>query len=132
MLDRCPKNQTIGDNLVRAWSKINSSKYKRELCAISGGSDSDIMLDICYMCDKDNKVDYIWYDTGLEYQATKDHMKFLEERYGIKIKVCKAVKPIPTVCKQYGQPFLSKRVSDYMSRLQRHNFKWEDKPFEEL
>ena len=32
----------------------------------------------------------------------------------------------------YGQPFCSKRVSDCIRRLQMHNFKWEDKPFEEL
>lgn len=132
LLEKCPKNQDIGDNLVKAWAKINSSKYKKELCAISGGSDSDVMLDVCWKCDKDNKIEYVWYDTGLEYQATKDHLKYLENKYGIEIKVCKAVKPIPAVCKQYGQPFLSKRVSDYMSRLQRHNFKWQDKLFEEL
>lgn len=132
LISDVPQNQIIGDNLVRAWSKINSSKYNKVLCAISGGSDSDIMLDICNRCDKDNKIDYVWYDTGLEYQATKEHLKYLEEKYEIKIYVCKAIKPIPTVCKKYGQPFLSKRVSDYMSRLQRHNFKWEDKSFEEL
>lgn len=132
LISNCPKNQIIGDNLIRAWSIINDPKYKKIVCAISGGSDSDVMLDIVWKCDKDNKIDYVWYDTGLEYQATKDHLKFLENKYRIEIKVCKAAKPIPTVCKQYGSPFLSKRVSDYMSRLQRHNFKWENKSFEEL
>ena len=39
-----------------AWSKINNSKYKNILCSISGGSDSDVMLDIVWRCDKDNKV----------------------------------------------------------------------------
>lgn len=132
LLENCPKNQIIGDNLVRAWSKINSSKYKKIVCSISGGSDSDVMLDICTKCDKDNKIEYVWFDTGLEYQATKDHLKYLEEKYGIEIKSYKAIKPIPLTCKQYGQPFLSKQVSEFMSRLQKHNFKWEDKSFEEL
>ena len=67
LLKSCPKNQIIGDNLVRAWSKINSRKYKNILCSISGGSDSDVMLDIVWRCDKDNKVTYVWFDTGLEY-----------------------------------------------------------------
>ena len=40
--------------------------------------------------------------------------------------------PIPLSCIRYGQPFLSKQVSENISRLQKHNFKWEDKPFEEL
>lgn len=46
LLENCPQNQIIGDNLVRAWAKINSSKYEKIVCSISGGSDSDIMLDI--------------------------------------------------------------------------------------
>ena len=132
LLENCPKNQTIGDNLVRAWSKINSNKYDKIVCSISGGSDSDIMLDICTKCDKDNKIEYVWFDTGLEYQATKDHLRYLEKKYGIEIKSYKAIKPIPSTCKQYGQPFLSKQVSEFMRRLQKHNFRWEDKSFEEL
>lgn len=132
LLENCPKNQTIGDNLVRAWSKINSSKYEKIVCSISGGSDSDVMLDICTKCDKDNKIEYVWFDTGLEYQATKEHLKYLEEKYGIKIKSYKAIKPIPLTCKQYGQPFLSKQVSEMIRRLQTHNFLFEDKTFEEL
>jgi len=31
-----------------------------------------------------------------------------------------------------GQPFISKQVSQFVEGLQRHNFKWEDKPLEEL
>ena len=126
LLENCPKNQTIGDNLVRAWSKINSSKYDKIVCSISGGSDSDITLDICVMCDKNGKIIYVMFDTGLEYQATKDHKKYLEQKYGIEIVVLRAEKPIPICCKQYGQPFLSKQVSEYISRLQKHNFQWED------
>lgn len=132
LLESCPKNQTIGDNLVRAWSKINSSKYKNILCSISGGSDSDVMLDIVWRCDKDNKVTYVWFDTGLEYQATKDHLKYLEEKYNIEIHPYKAIKPIPSSCKKYGQPFISKQVSEFIQRLQAHNFKWEDEDFDTL
>ncbi len=132
LLESCPKNQTIGDNLVRAWSKINSSKYKNILCSISGGSDSDVMLDIVWRCDKDNKVTYVWFDTGLEYQATKEHLKYLEEKYNIKIHSYKAIKPIPSSCKIYGQPFISKQVSEFIQRLQAHNFKWEDEDFDTL
>lgn len=132
MLSTCPRNQTIGDNLVRAWAKINSPKYRNIVCTISGGSDSDVMLDIVWRCDKDNKVEYVWFDTGLEYQATKEHLKYLEERYGIRILTYKAKKPIPICCREYGQPFISKNVSNMMQRLMRHNFTWEDKPFDEL
>ncbi len=132
LLDRCPKNQTIGDNLIRAWSKINSSKYEKIVCTISGGSDSDVMLDIVWQCDKDGKVEYVWFDTGLEYQATKDHLKFLEEKYGIEVKSYKAIVPIPTSCRKYGQPFINKNTSEMIDRLQRHGFQWEDEPLDVL
>ena len=132
LLNGCPVNQTICDNLIRAWTIINNSKYKSILCSISGGSDSDVMLDIVWRCDKDNKVTYIWFDTGLEYQATKDHLKYLEERYGITFHSYRAIKPIPTSCKEYGQPFLSKQVSEFIQRLQKHNFQWEDEDFDTL
>ncbi|MFR2243721.1 MAG: phosphoadenosine phosphosulfate reductase family protein, partial [Anaerobutyricum soehngenii] len=101
LIKDCPKNQVILDNLIRAWAIINNPKYRKILCSISGGSDSDIMLDIVWKCDKDNKVDYVWFDTGLEYQATKDHLKYLEEKYNIKFICKKAIKPIPIVCKEY-------------------------------
>jgi 3'-phosphoadenosine 5'-phosphosulfate sulfotransferase (PAPS reductase)/FAD synthetase len=104
----------------------------KAICSISGGSDSDIVLDICVKLDTEKKVIYVFFDTGLETQATKKHLKYLENKYGIEIKIEKAVKPIPICCRQYGVPFLSKMVSEWVSRLQRHNFKWEDKPFEEL
>ena len=132
LLQTCPVNQIIGDNLVRAWSKINSQKYQQILCSISGGSDSDDMLDIVWRCDKNNKVVYIWFDTGLEYQATKEHLKYLEEKYKITIHPYKAIKPIPISCRMYGEPFLSKQVSEFIQRLQRHDFQWEDEDFDTL
>ena len=56
----------------------------------------------------------------------------MEHKYNIKIRPHKAIIPIPTACKQYGQPFISKHVSEMIYRLQRHNFKFEDKSFDEL
>ncbi|MDF2505921.1 phosphoadenosine phosphosulfate reductase family protein [Clostridium sp.] len=132
ILEICPKDKIIVDNIIRAYSKINSSKYKKIVCTISGGADSDIVIDICTKMDNDNKITYVWFDTGLEYEATKEHLKYLEIKYNISIKVEKAIKAIPTTCKQYGQPFISKNVSEMISRLQKHEFKWEDGNFDEL
>ena len=102
------------------------------LCSISGGSDSDIVLDLIYNVDHDKKVKYYWINTGLEYDATKEHIDFLEKKYGIEIKRIKPEKPIPTCVREFGVPFLSKYVSEMMERLQRHNFGWEDEPLEVL
>lgn len=132
LIQAMPKNEVIANNMIIAHSKINSPLYDSVMVSISGGADSDIVLDICAKVDRDNKCSYVWFDTGLEYQATKDHLKRLAEKYGIEITPYKAVKPIPTCCREFGQPFLSKQVSEWIERLQRHNFKWQDKPFEEL
>lgn len=90
LLQNTPNNIIITDNLIRAWHIINNPIYERICCSVSGGADSDIMLDICVKCDVSNKIDYIWFDTGLEYQATKEHLEFLENKYGIKIIKYKA------------------------------------------
>jgi 3'-phosphoadenosine 5'-phosphosulfate sulfotransferase (PAPS reductase)/FAD synthetase len=102
------------------------------LVSISGGSDSDIVMDLVERHKGDANVKYVWFDTGLEYEATKQHLRYLENRYGVEIETFKAVTPIPISCNKKGVPFLSKEVSDMIYRLQRHNFKWDDKPFEVL
>ncbi len=111
-------------------SKIE--QYGNIAVSVSGGSDSDIMIDMVTKCDPDKKVKYVFFDTGLEFQATKEHLEYLEKKYDIKIERKKAIKSIPLSCRQYGQPFLSKHVSEMISRLQKHNFNWEDKSFDEL
>lgn len=135
LLNDVPKNQTIGDNLIRAWNIINNKKYKTIVCSVSGGSDSDIMIDICVRVDTHHKIRYVCFNTGLEYRATKEHIKYLEKKYGIEIEIFEAWQhgmTIPKSCMVYGQPFCSKIASEFIRRLQIHNFKWEDKPFEEL
>lgn len=132
ILDDRPKNDIIVNNLIKAYKIINNQEYEKIVCTVSGGADSDIVLDICTKCDKYKKIEYVWFDTGLEYEATKEHLEFLEEKYGIEIKKEEAIKKIPTCCRTYGQPFLSKKVSEWISRLQRHKFKWEDESFGKL
>ena len=78
------KNPTIGKALLTTYHKLNNSNYNKVLCSISGGSDSDIVLDMVYKCDNNKIVDYVYFDTGLEYLATKEHIKYLEEKYKIK------------------------------------------------
>ena len=123
-------SQLITDSIVITHSKLQ--QYNKILCSVSGGSDSDILIDLCQKFDDANKITFAFFDTGLEFRATKEHIEYLENRYNIHIECVKAIKPIPSCCKKYGQPFISKQVSEWIERLQRHNFKWEDKPFEEL
>lgn len=92
------------------------------------------MLDLIERVKSDTHCDvkYIWFDTGVEWQATKDHLEYLEERYGIEMARVRGRKSIPTCVREYGQPFLSKYVSEHIERLQRAGFDWKDEPYEEL
>ena len=126
------KNPTIGKAILTTYHKLNNCHYKKVLCSVSGGSDSDIVLDLLTKCDNNKIVQYFYFDTGLEYEATKEHIKYLQEKYNIVITTLKPKVPIPLAVKKYGQPFLSKMVSENIQRLQKHEFKWENKPYEEL
>ena len=130
IIENAPDNLEILNSWLMADDKIN--RCQKALCSVSGGSDSDIVTHLCASLDTEKKVTYVFFDTGLEFQATKDQIKYLEREYGIEIITAKAAKPIPLCCREYGVPFLSKLVSDYISRLQNHNFQWEDKPYSEL
>lgn len=120
-------NETINSTILECKSVINNEKYKNIVCSISGGADSDNLLDLITKADENKKVKYLFIDTGIEYEATKIQIKKLEDKYGIKINTIRNQKnPIPTVVKKYGQPFLSKQASYYIYQLQRCNFEWED------
>lgn len=120
----------IMDVLSKANTELD--RHERVMASISGGADSDVVLDVLYKLDYDGKVTYVYFGTGLEYDATKRHLDELEQKYGIKIERVKPSMPIPTCCKKYGVPFWNKRVSELIYRLQKHGFKWEDKPFDVL
>ena len=130
ILEQAPRNNLIGNSIIITYAKLQ--QYDKILCSISGGSDSDILVDLCQKYDEADKITYVFFDTGLEFRATKEHLEYLEQRYGIEIQRIRAIKPVPICCKTYGQPFLSKQVSEWIERLQRHKFQWEDEPFDRL
>lgn len=124
------ENYAVSDSYAKAVNVIFHSNTA--VCSISGGSDSDIVLDIIHSVDELKKVTYYWIDTGLEFSAAKDHISFLEGKYGIEIQKIKPEKSIPACVREYGVPFISKYVSEQMMRLQAHHFQWEDEPLEVL
>ena len=78
--EKIQSNATIFDGYCKAISVL--SRHDHVAVSVSGGKDSDIMVDIISRIDKDKKCRYIWFDTGLEYTATKRHLTELEEKYG--------------------------------------------------
>ena len=124
------ENKTVYDSLVKAKEII--SNHDRIVVSISGGADSDVVLDLISKVDPEHKAKYVYFDTGLEYQATKNHIQYLKDKYGVEITKYTPKKPIPIAVKEYGVPFLNKHASEMIYRLQLHNFQWEDEPFEVL
>lgn len=130
IISAAPENELIRNTMKKADLLLNS--YKNPVCSVSGGSDSDVMLDLLERVRGNRKVTYVFFDTGIEYRATLRHLDDLEAKYGIEIVRRKAKKPVPVGCREYGVPFISKQISMYISRLQSHGFKWENEPFSKL
>lgn len=127
-----PVNDVILGNASKCWSIINDPTYENIICSISGGADSDIVLDLTRRCDPNRKIFYFFVDTGLESKWTKEHLDYLQLKYQVKIHRFKAKIPIPLAIKQGGNPFVSKQASEFLMRLQKFNFEFEDWPLEDL
>lgn len=130
ILSNAPDNFVIQDALIRCYEIV--STHNHIVCSISGGGDSDVMLDMLLRCGARDKTDFVFFNTGLEYQATLDHLDYLEGKYGIKILRGKAIKSIPTSCREYGIPFWSKEFSKNLYYMQNHGFQYEDECYETL
>lgn len=130
IIEAAPQNQLIQNTLQKMNLKL--TYYRNPVCSVSGGSDSDIMIDIIERVRFGRPVTYVFFDTGIEYEATKRHLLALEAKYGITIERRNAVVPVPLGCRTYGLPFFSKQISEFMGRLQEHGFQWEDESFDVL
>ena len=125
-------NPNIAGATLKAYTYLSDDK--EIVISVSGGSDSDIMLDLVhksYGLNKDN-VHIIWFDTSIEYQATKEHLEYLERKYQINIERLKAKMSIPSCVKKHGVPLFSKFISEMLERGQKNGFDYLDYEYEEL
>ena len=56
-------------------------------------------------------VKYVFFNTGLEMKATKDHVKWIAEKYGVEIETVRPKINIIQASRKYGLPFVSKIMS---------------------
>lgn len=125
-----PWDGDIQTAMMKCFDRIH--EHEKVMVSVSGGYDSDIMMDMVLRCGGKNKSTFVFNNTGLEYNATKEHIEYLERLYGVEIVRLEPQKAIPTCCQEYGVPFWSKYVSSMIFRLQKHDFQWEDKPLDVL
>lgn len=104
------------------------TEHPNAICSYSGGADSDILIHLIETTRKEldlPKVDYVFFNTGIEMQATKDHVKATAEKYGIEIKECtpdyhiKGEMNVVLATRKYGIPFVSKIMSSAMETVQK-------------
>lgn len=97
-------------------------EHPKAICSYSGGSDSDIMINLVERVRKIFSlppVDYAFYNTGLEMEATKQHVNETAEKYGVIIKTIRPKENIVIATRKYGQPFVSKIMSQGLEGIQK-------------
>lgn len=98
--------------------------HPNAVCSYSGGSDSDIMIDIIERvrkCFNLPHVKYTFFNTGLEMEATKRHVKETAAKYGVEIETVKPKVNIVAATRKYGLPFVSKIMSAGLEAAQKKN-----------
>lgn len=96
--------------------------HPHAICSYSGGADSDIMIDLIEQTRKLfdlPEIEYVFFNTGLEMKATKDHVKATAEKYKVSIREARPKINIIQATRQHGVPFVSKIMSGGLSEWQK-------------
>ena len=99
-------------------------EHPNAVCSYSGGSDSDILIDLIETVRKMfdlPPVHYCFFNTGLEMEATKRHVKETAEKYGVEIHEYRPKKNIVLSTREHGLPFVSKIMSMGLEGVQKKN-----------
>lgn len=97
-------------------------QHPNAICSYSGGADSDILVDVIERAREIFNlppVKYVFFNTGLEMKATKDHVKATAEKYGVEIETVRPKTNIVMASRKYGIPFVSKIMSAGLSEWQK-------------
>ena len=97
-------------------------QHPNAICSYSGGADSDILIDVVERAREIFNlppVKYVFFNTGLEMKATKDHVKATAEKYGVEIETVRPKTNIVMASRKYGIPFVSKIMSAGLSEWQK-------------
>lgn len=100
-------------------------EHPNAICSYSGGADSDILIHLIEqareMFPTLPPVKYVFFNTGLEMRATKEHVKEVAAKYGVEIETIRPKTNIVLAARKYGQPFVSKIMSAGLEGWQKKN-----------
>ena len=97
-------------------------EHPNACCSYSGGSDSDILLHLIEQVRALYDlppVHYYFFNTGLEMEATKRHVREMAEKYNVEITTIRPKKNIVIATREYGLPFVSKIMSAGLETVQK-------------
>lgn len=89
-------------------------QHPNAICSYSGGADSDILIDVIERTRTTfdlPPIKYVFFNTGLEMEATKRHVKETGKKYGIEIEEVRPEINIVKATREHGVPFVSKIMS---------------------
>ena len=96
-------------------------QHPKAICSYSGGSDSDILIDLIERARHllgAPQARYVFFNTGLELEATKRHVREIAEKYGVTIEEHRSKKNIVLATRECGQPLMSKLYSEAIENMQ--------------
>ena len=99
-------------------------QHPNAVCSYSGGSDSDILIDLVETAREMfslTPVQYVFFNTGLEMDATKRHVKDVANKYNVNIEEIRPEKNIVLATREFGIPFASKIISSALEVMQCNN-----------
>lgn len=109
-------------NAIQSIVAKHLKQHPKAILSYSGGSDSDILIDVVERAREMFSlppVKYVFFNTGLEMKATKDHVKATAEKYGVEIQEVRPKVNIVKASRTYGIPFVSKIMSAGLSEWQK-------------
>lgn len=101
-------------------------EHPQAICSYSGGSDSDILIDMIERVRKLfglPEVKYAFFNTGLEMEATKRHVAETAQKYGVEIETVRPKINIVQATRKYGLPFVSKIMSAGFEGIQTKKYR---------
>lgn len=109
------------------WMAIEAMTARRlkekpnAVCSYSGGADSDILINLVERVRQIYSlppIKYLFFNTGIEMKATKDHVRETAEKYGVDIETIRPEINIVQSVRKYGVPFVSKIMSAGLEQWQ--------------
>lgn len=97
-------------------------EHPNAICSYSGGADSDIMIDLIERTRTIfdlPPIKYVFFNTGLEMRATKDHVREIAVKYGVDIEEVRPKINIVQATRLHGIPFVSKIMSAGLNEWQK-------------